>query len=491
MNLAFNQISIQLKIKREISGEDIIVTIPVCFGQLSSCWGCHQSLLNAHLNLLTILPELEIVYWPAVVDYKLDSLEAREDGSIVIGFIEGVARTKEDTALAKLMRKKCKIIVAFGACACYGGVKGLANLFDIKDLVSRKFKETESITDENPEEPSEHVPGFEDYIVNVKDIIDVDVFIPGCPPTTENILAAISYLLTLVGKGPESLDKNKSICETCNLNNENCLLEKGILCYGPITAAGCELMCPNNGDVCYGCFRATSKPSSRAEQLKNILLEVDELDTKIASSLQHFLDLYLGSSNITNFYFRGDLLQRLAYEPESFKVKEIKTDKGEKMILDVSLTENNIINEIVGTSLFLLKDDPNFKFSTKTVCSHCNRDVVDKVPTDLNRDYEGLPTMDKCFLEQGYICLGPVTQAGCGAICPNKANAPCLGCYGPPVGVEDQGAKFISTLGSLCADKDPDEVLKAIKDPAGLFNRFTLADSILKHKYNDKMKEED
>ena len=99
--------------------------------------------------------------------------------------------------------------------------------------------------------------------------------------------------------------------------------------------------------------------------------------------------------------------------------------------------------------------------------------------------------MDTCFLEQGYICLGPVTQAGCGAICPNKANAPCLGCYGPPVEVDDQGLKFISSLGSLCADRDVDEVMKAIKDPAGLFNRFTLAASVLGHKYHDKIEEEE
>ena len=77
--------------------------VRVAFMQLSSCWGCHQSLLNAHLGLLPILPELEIVYWPAVVDFKHDSLKARPDGDIVVGFIEGVARTKADTENVKLM----------------------------------------------------------------------------------------------------------------------------------------------------------------------------------------------------------------------------------------------------------------------------------------------------------------------------------------------------------------------------------------------------
>ncbi|MFX1590162.1 MAG: hypothetical protein ACFFC1_18640, partial [Promethearchaeota archaeon] len=266
-------------------------------------------------------------------------------------------------------------------------------------------------------------------------------------------------------------------------------LDQGKLCYGPITAAGCELMCPHNGDVCYGCFKPTNKPSKKAEQLQKLLQNIEVLDNESAASLQHFLDLYLGVANITNFYFRGDLLQRLAYEPDSFEVKEIETDKGPKLVLDTSTTGNEIMDNIVGYSLYLLKNDPLFKFSSKTVCSHCEREVADKVPTDLKRDYQGLPTMDKCFLEQGYICLGPVTQAGCGTICPNKANAPCLGCYGPPVGIKDQGVKFISTLGSLCTDLNPEEITNSIKDPAGLFNRFTLADSLLKHKYLDNTNE--
>jgi len=460
--------------------------VKVAFMQLSSCWGCHQSLLNAHLGLLPILPELEIVYWPAVVDFKHDSLEARPDGDIVVGFIEGVARTKEDTANAKLMRKKCAIIVALGACACYGSVKGLANLYDKEELIKRKFMETEAITDDNPKEPTEHVPGFEDHIINVKDIIDVDVFVPGCPPTTENILAAVAYLLTVVGEGPASLNKNASVCDSCSLLKKGCLLDKGILCYGALTAAGCEEMCPNNDEPCFGCFKPTTKMGAKADQLKGMIDSIDVLTPEQGASLQHFLDLYLGVSNITNFYFRGDLLQRLAYEPESFAVKEVDG----KTVLDVAPTGTKIIDEIVGKALFLLKDDPNFKFSSKTVCSHCEREVADKVPVDLKRDYEGLPTMDKCFLEQGYICLGPVTQAGCGAICPNKANAPCLGCYGPPAGVKDQGAKFISTLGSLCAEKDVGEIMNAIKDPAGLFNRFTLASSTLGYKRHDNMEGE-
>ena len=466
------------------------MAVKVAFMQLSSCWGCHQSLLNAHLGLLPILPQLEIVYWPAVVDYKLSSLEAREDGEIVVGFLEGVIRTKKDKENVKLMRKKCAIIVALGACPSYGSVAGLANLYDIDDLIKRKFIKTESITDENPREPTENVPGFEKYIVNAKNIIDVDVFIPGCPPTTDNIVASIIYLLTLVGEGPTTLNKEDNVCNTCNLKKEGCFLNDEKLCYGSITAGGCDMMCPNDGDICYGCYKATNKVGNKFDQLKNIIYSTEKLSPDQAASLQHFLDLYLGVANITNFYYRGDLLQRLAYEPDSFKLTEVKTTKGLKFALEVSPTGNKIIDDLIGASLYLLKGDPNFKFSTKSVCSHCDREIADKVPGNLKRDYEGLPTMDTCFLEQGYICLGPVTQAGCGTICPNKANAPCLGCFGAATGVEDPGIKFISTLGSLSYDKDPEELMSFIKDPAGLFNRFTLAASSLGHKYNDKMEDE-
>ncbi|MFX0034895.1 MAG: hypothetical protein ACFE9I_04545 [Candidatus Hermodarchaeota archaeon] len=72
-------------------------------------------------------------------------------------------------------------------------------------------------------------------------------------------------------------------------------------------------------------------------------------------------------------------------------------------------------------------------------------------------------------------------------IYPNKANAPCLGCYGPPSGIKDQGMKFINTLGYLCTDLNSDEITIFIKIPAYLFNRFTLANSLLKHKYSDNI----
>ena len=459
------------------------MTTKVAFMQLSSCWGCHQSLVDNHLKLLPILPHMEIVYWPAIMDFKDVDLESMEDGEIDLGFLEGMVRTKADTHNVYLMRQKCKKIITIGACSCHGSIPGLANLFDIEELVRRKFIEVESISDPEPVDAITRILGFEEFVENVKELIDVDMAIPGCPPTTNNILSALMYLLALEQGGPENADKNKCVCESCDLFEEGCLLAEERLCYGGITAGGCNLMCPNKGYPCFGCYQPTSKPGPKGQQLHKILMNLLKLNEEWSRSIQHYLDVAFMSSNFTHFYYKGDLLQRLAYEPESYTTTELNGRK----IIDIKVCDVDVVNEIVGRILHLLQDDPTFKFSTKSVCSHCNREIVDKVPVNLKRDYEGLPSMEKCFLEQGYICLGPVTQAGCGTLCPNRGNAPCMGCFGPPVGVKEQGAKFISTIGSLCADKDPEDVVKMIKDPAGFFNRFTLAASTLKHKYHDEI----
>ncbi|MHA2184388.1 MAG: NADH-quinone oxidoreductase subunit B family protein, partial [Promethearchaeota archaeon] len=157
------------------------MAVKVAFLQNSDCWGCHQSLLNLHLGLLNVLPALEIVYWPAVVDFKYDSLKARADGEILVGFVEGTLRTKHDVEQTKILRQKSALIVAFGTCATYGSVKGLANQWSIENLVKRKFSEVESMSDGSSGEPTINMPGFTDKIVPVDEVIKVDAYMSGCP----------------------------------------------------------------------------------------------------------------------------------------------------------------------------------------------------------------------------------------------------------------------------------------------------------------------
>ncbi len=429
------------------------MAVKVCFSQLSSCWGCHQSLLNAHLGLLQVLPALEIVYWPTVVDFKLASLEARENGEVDVGFIEGLVRTKQDLELTKLTREKCKIIIAFGTCACYGNVPGLANQWTIEEIQNRKFMEVESATTKRI--PDQHVPGFEDKVVNIDDIIKVDAYLSGCPPRTEQIVGAVQFLL-----GQKGFPMNeKTFCEDCVLKESGCLLDNGVLCYGPVTSIGCSLKCPNKGDPCVGCMGPAKNTSDKAQKLLDMTKSLDSISSSNKKNLFEFLSLFLNVPLMAGFDLSGDIL------------KQIKK-RGE---LETPITNMPpITSEIAMNLLGFLALHPEFH-EISNVCQTCPRIIGKGTMTKVKRDYEGLPNQEDCFIEQGYICVGPITKAGCGGLC-IKVNAPCTGCYGQTEWVTDQAIRFYKTIKeSFNVDLSKEEFFMQVKDPIGTFNKFTLA----------------
>ena len=119
----------------------------------------------------------------------------------------------------------------------------------------------------------------------------------------------------------------------------------------------------------------------------------------------------------------------------------------------------------------------------KTNCDVCPRKKGEPKQRikEFKRPHEVVLDPDTCFLTQGVVCCGPATRAGCGLPC-IQGNFPCRGCYGPPEGVLDQGAKLASALGALIDTDDParlEEILSTLVDPAGTFYRFSLADSVL------------
>ncbi|MBN1401287.1 MAG: oxidoreductase [Anaerolineae bacterium] len=119
---------------------------------------------------------------------------------------------------------------------------------------------------------------------------------------------------------------------------------------------------------------------------------------------------------------------------------------------------------------------------SRTVCDQCPRVRQGKIRVDhFSRPHEVIPDPERCFLEQGLICAGPATHAGCGALC-IKANMPCRGCYGPPDGVVDQGAALLDAVVAGFEGKSDAEirkVLATIVDPVGTFYRFSLGGSFL------------
>jgi len=118
----------------------------------------------------------------------------------------------------------------------------------------------------------------------------------------------------------------------------------------------------------------------------------------------------------------------------------------------------------------------------RTVCDQCPRTREGKIRVErFYRVHEIIPDPERCLLEQGILCAGPATHAGCGALC-IEANMPCRGCYGPPEGIEDQGAALLSAVVASMdgqSDAEINELLATIADPIGTFYRFSLAASHL------------
>ena len=431
------------------------MAVKVAFMQLSDCWGCHQSLINAHLGLLPILPALEFVYWPAVVDFKHDSLKAREPGSILVGFIEGAIRTKEDYDNAKLMREKCALIIAFGTCACYGNVAGLANQWDIETLKKRKFTEVETVTNETPTIPDINVPEFQDKIVNVDEVINIDAYMAGCPPKPEQIISAVVFLL---GQKPFPMN-DLAYCNDCSIK-QNCLLDAGELCFGPITSIGCNLKCTSEGNPCVGCLGPAKTVDSRAEKLNNMTKDLRSISSGDKKSLFEFLTLYLNVPLMAGFDLAGDILKQIK-----------KRGTPETPLANLPQTTEEIASNIMN----FLKDNPDFH-EISNVCDTCPRIIGSKsTMVRVKRDYEGLPNMEDCLIEQGYICMGPVTKAGCGGLC-IKVNTPCSGCYGQTKWGVNQAERFANTvLQGFNVNLSKGELLAQVKDQIGTFEKFTLA----------------
>ncbi|MHA2281440.1 MAG: NADH-quinone oxidoreductase subunit B family protein [Promethearchaeota archaeon] len=431
------------------------MAVKVAFMQLSDCWGCHQSLLNAHLGLLPVLPALEFVYWPAVVDFKEESLKARDAGSVLVGFIEGAIRTKHDLESVKLMREKCALIIAFGSCATYGNVAGLANQWDIDTLKRRKFTEVESATNETPTIPSQHVPEFQDKIINVDEVINVDAYMAGCPPKPEQIVSAVKFLL-----GQKAFPMNDlAFCTDCSIKND-CLLDAGKVCFGPITSIVCSLKCTSDNKPCVGCYGPAKTVDSRAERLSNMANNLTSITSGDKKTLLEFSTLFLGLPLMAGFDLAGDILKQIK-----------KRGAPETPLANLPPTTEEIASKLMG----FLGNNRDF-IDISNVCDTCPRIIGSKsTMTKVKRDYEGLPNMDDCLIEQGYICMGPVTKAGCGGLC-IRVNSPCTGCYGQTEWGVNQAERFADTVvKGFNVNLTKDEILSQVKDHIGTFEKFTLA----------------
>ena len=254
----------------------------VAFYWCAACGGCEEAVVDLDEALLDVVSAVEIVFWPVALDFKVKDLQAMPDGSILASFINGAIRNSDQREMVELLRAKSRVVVAFGACAQMGGIPGLANLSDAKSIFAEVYPD--GVTPQRLHRENGYaltLPEFFEDVAALHAAIDVDYYVPGCPPTPNIIGDAVHALLgaELPPKGAV-LAPDKALCEQCPRKDtrpeklllkefkrphqvlpdqQTCLLAQGLVCLGPATRAGCEARCIQGNMPCTGCFGPTSR----------------------------------------------------------------------------------------------------------------------------------------------------------------------------------------------------------------------------------------
>ncbi|MBN2529045.1 MAG: oxidoreductase [Deltaproteobacteria bacterium] len=294
----------------------------VAFYWCASCGGCEEAVLDLHDGLLTVAEQFEIVLWPVAFDFKYADVENVPDGEIAVAFINGAIRTDEQAFIARMLRQKATTVVAFGSCAHTGGIPGLANLTTRDAIFESSYLNSPTV--ENPEATipltktrvdglDASLPRFFEHVHTLDQLIDVDYFLPGCPPMPDNIRFAVQAVLEqrLPPKG-SVLGSRKALCDTCQRQKPDkpvlhrrfyfpheiqadpniCFLTQGIICCGPATRSGCGEKCIEGNMPCTGCFGPLDNITDQgAAMVAAIAAYIDgENEGEIKASVETILD---------------------------------------------------------------------------------------------------------------------------------------------------------------------------------------------------------
>lgn len=157
---------------------------------LEGCSGCHMSFLDLDETLVDILSKVTLCHTP-ITDFKdFDFPE------VDVGIIEGAIGNEEERYIARKLRERCRVLVAWGDCAVFGGINTLRNTLPREGVLKRGYMETEStVNGAIPADPE--LPALLEKAVPINDYVTVDAYVPGCPPSPE----AIDYSLTEILEG--------------------------------------------------------------------------------------------------------------------------------------------------------------------------------------------------------------------------------------------------------------------------------------------------
>lgn len=295
----------------------------VGFYWCASCGGCEEAVVDLAEDILKVVEAVEIAFWPVAMDFKRADVEKMEDGEMVACFINGALRTSEQREMAELLRRKSQLLIAFGSCSHLGGVPGLANLFDREAIFDRVYHEAPSVINPERVQPIQEtlvpegvvsLPAFHDTVKTLDQVVEVDYYLPGCPPPVNLIRDAITAILegTLPPRGTV-LAPNVALCSECPrkatkpeklllkelkrphqvlIDPEKCLLAQGLLCLGPVTRSGCGAPCVNANMPCTGCLGPLDQVKDYgAKALSQIASLLDSNDEQeIATLLDQIVD---------------------------------------------------------------------------------------------------------------------------------------------------------------------------------------------------------
>jgi F420-non-reducing hydrogenase small subunit len=262
----------------------------VAFYWCASCGGCEESVVDLAEGILGVVDAVDIIFWPVAMDFKRSDVEAMPDGSILVSLINGAIRSSEQEEMVRMLRRKSQLVIAYGACAQLGGIPGLANQFSREQILQYVYEGSPSTQNAEKTRPALRfqdngrtptLPELWQIVRTLDQVIPVDYYLPGCPPTPKLLQEALTALLTGAAPAKGSvLAPDIALCEQCprketkpidlsftvfkrphtsEVDPEKCLLSQGFLCMGPATRAGCEAVCIQGNMPCSGCFGPTSR----------------------------------------------------------------------------------------------------------------------------------------------------------------------------------------------------------------------------------------
>jgi sulfhydrogenase subunit delta len=215
--------------------------------KMTSCDGCQLSLLDAEDELLGVLGNIELAYFP-------EATRRTMKGPYDIGLVEGSISTPQNVEEIRQIRKQCRFLIAIGACATAGGIQALRNWKDVKEFVRIVYATPEYIS-------------TLDRSVPISSFVRVDFELRGCPINKHQLIEVISAFLN--SRKPNV--STNSVCLDCKLKGNVCVMvAHGLSCLGPVTQTGCGALCPSYNRACFGCYGPMDSPNtvSLTEQFK-------------------------------------------------------------------------------------------------------------------------------------------------------------------------------------------------------------------------------